>query len=67
MSGKHYGRVISSRWDKRRVTKDFPAVTVVNLEEIAMDVQRSDVKPVLCEIPSIFHSFDRADKTNSGN
>jgi hypothetical protein len=32
-----------------------------------MDVQRSDVEPVLCEIPSIFHSSDRADKTNSGN
>jgi hypothetical protein len=32
-----------------------------------MDVQRSDVEPVLCEIPSIFHSSDRADKTSSGN
>lgn len=64
VTGHHYKQVVILGGTNDVLLGIDPAVTVRNLQEMAEATIQTGAQPILCEIPPIFHSFNRANKTD---
>ena len=67
LAGHGYAKVVILGGTNDVLLGIEPAMTVSNLEKIALSVQRSGAEPVLCEIPPIFHSLKLDDDKDYSN
>jgi lysophospholipase L1-like esterase len=67
VSGHNYAKVVILGGTNDVLLGIAPRITVANLEQIALAVQRSGAEPVLCEIPPIFHGFTVNDTRDYSN
>lgn len=59
--GHGYRQVVILGGTNDVLTKTDPAVTIHNLEILGNETIQAGAKPILCEIPPIFHSFTKSD------
>lgn len=67
LAGHGYAKVVILGGTNDVLLGIEPAMTVSNLEKIALSVQQSGAEPVLCEIPPIFHGLKLDDDKDYSN